>query len=128
MTSLQRRIARTVLALTAPVVVALSIATSMLVSHIAWRQFDDGLASRTRDLSTLLEREPSRYEFEYDERYVPEYASGRAAYFEIRRVADGEVIARSSTLGAAALPATPTPNESRISVLAAAIAASDRSS
>lgn len=104
MPSLHRRIARTVLALTAPVVVALCLAMDMLVSDLAWRQFDDALASRTRDLSTLLEREPTRYEFEYDERYVPEYAGGRAAFFDVHRAADGASIARSSTLGEAQLP------------------------
>lgn len=104
MPSLHRRIARTVLAFTAPVVVVLSLATDLLVSSMAWRQFDAALVGRARDLSTLLEREPDRYEFEYDERYVPDYASGRAAYFEIHRERDEAVIARSTTLGDGALP------------------------
>ncbi|MFO0636639.1 MAG: histidine kinase dimerization/phospho-acceptor domain-containing protein [Nannocystaceae bacterium] len=108
MPSLHRRLARTVLGATAPVLFALSLATDWLVSRMAWQQFDDALASRTRDLSTLLEREPDRYEFEYDERFVPEYAAGDSAFFEIRRRADGSVIARSSTLGDHALPFSPT--------------------
>ena len=104
MPSLHRRIARTVLAFTAPVVVVLSLAMDMLASGLAWRQFDAALVGRARDLSTLLEREPERYEFEYDERYVPDYASGRAGYFEIRRERDADVIARSTTLEGGALP------------------------
>ncbi len=108
MPSLHRRIVRIVLALTAPVVLALSLAMDLLVSDLAWRQCDDALASRTRDLSTLLEREPERYEFEYDERYVPEYSVGRAAFFEIRKIADNSLVARSTTLGEAALtPSSP---------------------
>lgn len=105
MPSLHRQLARTVLAFTAPVVVVLSFATDLLVSSLAWRQFDAALVGRARDLSTLLEREPDRYEFEYDERYVPDYATGRAAYFEIRRERDEAVIARSTTLGESSLPA-----------------------
>lgn len=102
--SLGARLARSTIAFGAPVLVAFSLAIYLLARAELYEEFDLGLAGRARTLASLVEREHDGWEFEYARGLIPEYAgSDHPAYFSIAE-AGGREIARSESLGAAALP------------------------
>lgn len=67
------------------------------------QEFDRALTARASVLASLVEQEDGRLEFDFDERVIPEFARAEGAeYFQIRR-RDGQVVARSRSLGTADL-------------------------
>jgi two-component system, OmpR family, heavy metal sensor histidine kinase CusS len=112
--SLSARLARSTIAFGAPVLVAFCLTIYLLARHELYQEFDLGLAGRARTLASLVEREHTRWEFEYSREVIPEYAStADPAYFLIVEP-DGTEIGRSPTLGDADLPLRTGPMEAPV--------------
>lgn len=71
----------------------------MTVRAELWTEFDESLATKARSLAALVEQDGEEVELELDEDSLPEYKPAvHCEYFQLWKP-DGEVLARSPSLG-----------------------------
>ncbi len=105
--SIRRRLLAGTVAGTLAVVLIAGAIVYGVTRGVLRQTFDDALVAKARSLASIVECEDDQYEFEIDERTLPEFnRTDNPEYFEIRQ-ASGPVIARSRSLQGGTLAPPP---------------------
>ncbi|MBN2561597.1 MAG: sensor histidine kinase N-terminal domain-containing protein [Phycisphaerae bacterium] len=99
MRTLKARLLAGTAAGTALVLVLSSVLLYALMRRSLWAEFDASLGSKARALAAMVEQDRDELELEFNESSFPEFRSSQhAEYYELW-LPDGQVFARSSSLG-----------------------------
>jgi len=81
------------------VLLASSALLYALISRALWSEFDASLATKLRSLTVMVEQEDGQLELDFHEARLPEFERADRAEFYQAWLSDGEVLARSRSLG-----------------------------